>query len=80
MAYSSECGAAGNALAGWVGIDLPGVVSVRGVSQRVHGRGFHSSTFQLNLSAFCSMGGVFKGCLGGVWGLCRGHYRVLQGV
>ena len=30
------------------------------------GRGLHSSTFQLNLSAFCGIGGTFRGCLGGV--------------
>jgi hypothetical protein len=34
--------------------------------QRVRGRGLHSSTFWLNLSAFCGIGGAFRGCLGGV--------------
>ena len=29
-------------------------------------RGLHSSTFRLNVSAFCGIGGAFKGCLGGV--------------
>ena len=28
------------------------------------GRGLHSSTFRLNLSAFCGIGGAFRGCLG----------------
>jgi hypothetical protein len=32
----------------------------------VSGRGLHSSTFLLNLSAFCWIGGVFRGCLGRV--------------
>jgi len=31
------------------------------------GRGSHSFTFQLNVSAFCEIGGAFRGCLGGVW-------------
>ena len=30
-------------------------------------RGSHSSTFRLNLSAFCGIGGTFRGCLG----VCR---------
>jgi len=30
------------------------------------GRGLHSSTFQLNVSALCCIGGVFRGCVGGV--------------
>ena len=32
------------------------------------GRGLHSSTFRLNLSAFCRIGGAFRGRLGGVRG------------
>jgi hypothetical protein len=32
------------------------------------GRGLHSSTLQLNLSAFCVTWGAVKGCFGGVWG------------
>jgi hypothetical protein len=31
----------------------------------VAGRGLHSFTFQLDVSAFCEIGGAFKGCLGG---------------
>jgi hypothetical protein len=41
-------------------------------------RGLHSSTFWLNISAFCGKGGAFRGCLGvveqvlgGIWG-CLG--------
>jgi len=30
------------------------------------GRGLHSSTFRLNVSAFCGIGGAFRGCVGGV--------------
>jgi WD40 repeat protein len=30
------------------------------------GKGLHSSTFRLNLSAFCGIGGTFRGFLGGV--------------
>jgi hypothetical protein len=36
------------------------------------GRGLHSSTFQLSLSAFCGIGGAFRGCLGGVQGVSGG--------
>ena len=28
----------------------------------VLGRGLHSSTFRLNVSAFCGIGGAFRGC------------------
>ena len=28
------------------------------------GRGLHLSTFRLNLSATCGIGGAFRGCLG----------------
>jgi hypothetical protein len=31
-----------------------------------HARGLHSSTFQLNVSAFCGIGSAFRGCLEGV--------------
>ena len=46
----------------------------RGVRRHhgVHGRGLHSSTLQLNLSAFCVTGGAVRGCLGGVWGVAGG--------
>ena len=29
----------------------------------------NSSTFRLNVSAFCGIGGAFRACLGGVWGV-----------
>jgi hypothetical protein len=29
-------------------------------------RGLHSSTFRLNVSAFCAIGGAFRGCIGDV--------------
>ena len=32
----------------------------------VAGRGLHSLTSQLNLSAFCGTWGAFRGCVGGV--------------
>jgi len=31
------------------------------------GRGLHSSTIRLNVSAFCGTGGAFRGCLGGIY-------------
>jgi len=30
------------------------------------GRGLHSITYPLNMSAFCEIGGASSGCLGGV--------------
>jgi hypothetical protein len=33
---------------------------------KLHGRGLHSFTFHLNVSAFCGIGGAFRVCLGGV--------------
>ena len=39
VAYSSECAAAGNAVAGWVELDIPGVVTAR-----VRGAGVHHCT------------------------------------
>ena len=31
------------------------------------GRGLHSSTFRLNVSGFCGIGGAFRGSFGDVW-------------
>jgi len=38
----------------------------------VLGRGLHSSTFRINVSAFCVIGGAFSGCLGGVYKVSGG--------
>ena len=35
-------------------------------------RGLHSSTFRLNVSAFCGIGGAFWDCLGAAYGVLRG--------
>jgi hypothetical protein len=35
-------------------------------SAKMIGRALHSSTLQLNLSAFCVTGGAVRGCFGGV--------------
>ena len=35
------------------------------------GRGLHTSTSRLNVSAFCGIGGTFRGCLG-VFNSCQG--------
>jgi hypothetical protein len=35
------------------------------------GRGLHSSTFRLNVSAFSGMGDAFRDCFGGCAGVCR---------
>jgi hypothetical protein len=43
------------------------------------GRGLHSSTLRLNVSAFCGIGGAFRGCFGGVW-MCSGVLQGFQGV
>jgi len=49
----------------------------RGLGQPLHaaavpGRGLHSSTFRLNLSALCGIGGASEGCLGVVQGVLEG--------
>jgi len=36
------------------------------------GRGLHSSTFQLIVSAVCVIGGALRGCLGAVQGVSGG--------
>jgi len=45
------------------------------LSANVLGRGLHSSTFWLNVSAFCGIGVTFGGCVGGayeVWAVLGG--------
>jgi len=44
------------------------IASKRARFERLLGMGLHSSTFRLNVSAFCGIGGALRGCLGGVWG------------
>jgi hypothetical protein len=44
------------------------------VAEAVHGRGSHSSTVWLNVSAFCGIGGAFR-CFKGV----SGGGRMYQG-
>jgi len=46
------------------------------------GRGLHSSTFQLKVSAFFGIGGVFRGYVRGVYEVprgVRGCVRVING-
>jgi len=58
---------------GAVGVSLrqPGVVHPE-LRHHVRGRGLHSSSFRLNVCAFCGIGGSFVDCLRGVlevfWG------------
>ena len=42
------------------------------VKVRMDGRGLRLSTLWLNLSAFCGIGGAFRGCLSGVQGVSGG--------
>jgi hypothetical protein len=44
---------------------VPQIVMERSLfmRERADGRGFHSSTLQLNLSAFCGIGGALGGCV-----------------
>jgi len=46
------------------------------------GGGLHSSTFRLNLSALCGIGGALRGCPWGVGGYsgCLGCFFVLEGA
>jgi len=39
---------------------------MQGGALQVEPRGFHSSTFRLNMSAFCGIRGAFRGCLAGL--------------
>jgi len=57
--------AAGARLAALVALAPEREVDVRAVRAWTGpvARGLHSSTFQLNLSAFCGIGGAFRGCL-----------------
>jgi hypothetical protein len=41
-----------------------GCVLATGAANGPVGRGLHSSTFRLNVSALCGIGGAFGGCLG----------------
>ena len=43
----------------------------------VLGRGLHSSTFRINVSAFYGKGGACRGCLGGVSGVAGDIRRYL---
>ena len=43
-------------------------------------RGLHSSTSQLNISAFCWIGDTFKGCVGGIQEVFRGCLGGVQEV
>jgi len=45
-------------------------------SERPLVRGLHSSTVQLNFSAFCVTGGAIRGCSGGVLGVAGGFRDV----
>jgi hypothetical protein len=45
--------------------------------ESLRGRGLHSSTFQLNLSAFYVTGVAVRGCFGGVKGVIKGNRGVL---
>jgi len=47
---------------------------------RVGGRGFHSSTSQLNVSTLCGIGGALRGCIEGVFKGCQGVLGGVQGV
>ena len=60
----------GEACAAMQGKEGAGVVISQdaGETWAAHGRGLHSSTFQLNLSAFCGIGSASGGCLWGVRG------------
>jgi len=44
------------------------------------GRGLHSSTFRLNVSAFCGIGGALRDCLGVVLRVCSRYRGLLRGV
>jgi len=58
-----------------------GTVRIHGLKsgkmlKEMRGRGIHSSTLQLNLSAFCVIGGAVRGCFGCVQGVLGDVRRV----
>jgi len=71
-------------------IMLPSMVSGGFWMEAPHGRGLHSSTFRLNVSAFYGIGGALRDSLGVVlrafrrcWGVFRGvkgAFRVRYGL
>ena len=42
------------------------------LSRAVSGKGLHSSTFRINVSALGVIGGALRGCLGVIWGVSEG--------
>jgi hypothetical protein len=57
-----------------VAVSLPAMtlVSIAVMASAPVARGLHSSTFQLNVSAFCGTGSASKDCLGAVSGVSGG--------
>jgi len=60
----------------WLALGSPASAKNRMAATGPSTRGLHSSTFQLNLSASCGIGGACRRCLQGVQGVSR----VIQGV
>jgi NADH:ubiquinone reductase (non-electrogenic) len=56
----------------------PGVAENAIFLKEVEDRGLHSSTFRLNLSAFCGIGGAFRNCSGGGKKVFRGYQGVFR--
>jgi len=52
----------------------------RDIRARPPGRGLHSPTFRLNVSALCGIGGALRVCLGGAQGMLGGISGVSGGV
>jgi len=69
---SVECLYSMTLLSGARAADSAGSGGCRGA-----GRGLHSSTFRLTVSALCGTGGAFRGCLGCLWGV-RGYLGCLR--
>jgi len=57
---------AGGGERGAGGVEGGGGGGQHGAGGHEGGRGLLSSTFRLNVSAFCYIGGTFEGCLGDV--------------
>ena len=54
----------------------PAASSTASPARSPGGKGLHSSTIQLNLSAFCGIGGAFMSCLEDI----RGYHGVSGGI
>ena len=64
-----DCGGGGGTDPPSTDVDADANADVDDTQQHIFGRGLHSSTFQLNLSALYGIGGARRGCVARVMGV-----------